>query len=364
MNYQEIPFYIWSEEENICKTICDLLGRREHTFCESSTDIHLNELLEKQDFFNCFVFHITELNAKLNGMINNTVKKNPFCPLILFSFNEISGDLYQKLMRRGITDILVFDKNNSQAILRENLLKSLNIKWKLFRRLERERDKIFKATIVTAHHEINQPLTVILNSIGLMKIEFERKKISLGSSAKFFDYIIKSTNRIQQILDQFKKIEDPKLQEYTKGVPMISLSEPINKSISLKKTKFQNQKSILIISNNPDDRISIKQMITNEIYQPVFVNDVYQALKSINNLLNKIHVIILDSEFSLVETEELMFEIKVHMLNIPVFLIGYSEKSDKVSRLIRDGAAGLIKKPFDKKQLEQMINSAENIVSV
>jgi len=105
-------------------------------------------------------------------------------------------------------------------------LKTLNQKWKTYRFFEKERKKIFDATVVTAYHEINQPLTVILNSIGLFKMEIKNNEISAEKIQKFLNFLMKSTDRIQEILEQFKQIENPELKEYSKGVPMVILNAP------------------------------------------------------------------------------------------------------------------------------------------
>ena len=83
---------------------------------------------------------------------------------------------------------------------------------------------MFDATVVTAYHELNQPLTVILNSIGLFRIEMKNQEVDSNKLQKFLGFILKGTDRIQEILDTFKAIKHPQFKEYSKGVPMVKLS--------------------------------------------------------------------------------------------------------------------------------------------
>ena len=73
----------------------------------------------------------------------------------------------------GATDIFYLsgDKDNSELLT--ELLSLLNLKWRTLRHSLKQKTKIFQATVVTINHEINQPLTVIMNAIGLLKVELK-----------------------------------------------------------------------------------------------------------------------------------------------------------------------------------------------
>ena len=104
------------------------------------------------------------------------------------------------------------------------LIQTLNHRWKIFRYLERERKKIYQATVVTAYHELNQPLTVIMNALDLFRLELKTGQLVEEKIKKNLGFILKSVKKIQEILDKMKKVEQPTLKAYTKTVPMISLN--------------------------------------------------------------------------------------------------------------------------------------------
>ena len=132
-------------------------------------------------------------------------------------------EIYRKYIRMGVTDILLLSENSNKDKIISELMNTLNHRWKIFRYLEKERTKIYHATVVTAYHEINQPLTVIMNSIDLFAIDMKRDTVTHDKIKKNLGYILKSIKRIQEILEKMKKVEQPRLKAYTKTVPMISL---------------------------------------------------------------------------------------------------------------------------------------------
>jgi hypothetical protein len=223
MNYQDIPFLIWSEEAETAKRISMLLGRQTNTLIECASPEKVYKYLDKVEYFSCNVFHYTDEKSILYDLIKASLKKRPYSAIFLFSFQEISFEKYQNFIRLGVSDILVYRGEESQVGLLECLLKTLNYKWKTFRYLQKERKKIFDATVVTAYHELNQPLTVMLNSIGLFEIEMKNQEVNAEKVQNLIGFIQKSTDRIQEVLDLLKEIKYPQLKEYSKGVPMVKL---------------------------------------------------------------------------------------------------------------------------------------------
>lgn len=223
MNYQDIPFLIWSEETETGKQIGKILDRRANTLIESSTPERVYKYLDKIDYFSCNVFHYTDEKSILYDLIKASQKKRPYSAIILFSFQDISFEKYQNFIRAGVSDVLVYRGEESQVTILDCLLKILNYKWKSFRYLQKERKKMFDATVVTAYHELNQPLTVILNSIGLFKIEMKNQEVNAEKVENLLGIIQKSMDRIQEVLDTLKEIKYPQLKEYAKGVPMVHL---------------------------------------------------------------------------------------------------------------------------------------------
>jgi hypothetical protein len=169
------------------------------------------------------VLHWAGNKGPLDDIIDFTLKKCPASPVIVFSFKKITLAEYQELIREGVADVLVYDDSVDQIVLLEGLLRTLNHRWYFHRYLERGKKKMYEATVVTAFHEINQALTVIINAIGLCKLEIEHESIDLPKLEKISDFILKGTKRIEEILNKLKRIKDPVLKEYTPGVSMVCL---------------------------------------------------------------------------------------------------------------------------------------------
>lgn len=227
MYYQDIPFLIVSKDVATGERIGSILQRKSNTYIECYDPEQILRIQDSINYFTCNVFHFNGDDDLLTEIIQSSLKRRPISPVFLFSFDEISMDIYQKYIRLGVTDILIHSKVDA-ALTFNNLVASMNHRWKIFRYMERERNKIYQATVVTAYHEINQPLTVILNSIDLFSIEMKQKLLDHDRIKKNLTFILKSVRRIQEILDKMKKVVNPRLKAYTKTVPMISLQNDVD----------------------------------------------------------------------------------------------------------------------------------------
>jgi len=223
MYYQDIPFLIWSSEKEKGKKIARILGSRANTFISGGDTDSVKDFLNKIVYFTCNIFHVEDNLDVVDELIKLSLKLRPLSAVILFSEKQITEAHYRTFIRSGVADVLIPGKDRSPKEMQEELLRSLNHRWKLFRHVERERNKIYHATVVTAYHEINQPLTVMLNTIGLFNLEMEQDDFDRTKTEKLLKFILKSIKRIQDLLQEFQSIKEPVLKEYTKGVPMIHL---------------------------------------------------------------------------------------------------------------------------------------------
>jgi signal transduction histidine kinase len=224
MYYQDIPFLIASKDIASAEKIASILHRKSNTYVEVFDPDQIIRIQDSVNYFTCNVFHYSDDDEILNEIIKTSLKKKPISPVFLFSFKEIPIETYRSYIQMGVSDIIVHT-NNADGSGFNTLINTMNHRWKIFRYLERERKKIYHATVVTAYHEINQPLTVIMNSIDLFSIEMKQNLIDHVRIRKNLSYILKSVRRIQEILDKMKKVDQPKLKAYTKTVPMISLQD-------------------------------------------------------------------------------------------------------------------------------------------
>lgn len=223
MNYQDIPFLIWAEDKKIGESIKSVLGRRLNTMVENGPVEVITDYLNKSPGFHGLVFHMGNGKSQLDDLIEVSAKRCPASAIFVFSFKPVSLPEYQNLIRTGAADVLVYDESIDQVSLLESLLRTLNLRWYQYRCMEREKKKMYDATVVTAYHEMNQALTVMINAIGLFKLEVEHESVDIPKLEKIADFILKGIHRIQEILDKLKKIKDPVLKEYTPGVAMVCL---------------------------------------------------------------------------------------------------------------------------------------------
>jgi signal transduction histidine kinase len=244
MNYQEIPFLVCTHNQDVGQSISQLLGRKANTQIKELKEQSIHEFFYDINLFSCIILHLVSDLSNIENIVKTTLRKNPLTVVIVFSFLDIPAEIYQNLIRCGASDILIPEEDEDED-MRDKLLKTLNHKWRAYRYIEREKKKIFQATVVTAYHEINQPLTVISNALGLLKMEFKAQTLNLEQLEKFIMFIKKGTDRIQEVLDQLKKIESPEYKDYTKGVPMITLDSSLKEGKKeIKESEGKSDKAI------------------------------------------------------------------------------------------------------------------------
>jgi len=90
--------------------------------------------------------------------------------------------------------------------------------------LELEKIKMFTATIVTANHEIKQPLTLINICLSAIKREIKKEELSKDNIASRVEYIEKATGDIISILDKLSSIKKPVITDYVNDMKMIDIS--------------------------------------------------------------------------------------------------------------------------------------------
>ncbi len=362
MNYQQVPFYIWSEDLTISKKIANIIGRKSNTYAEALNRKTFFGFLDSCHQFTCFVLHYKGNVAPLAEQIKAIYKKNPFFPIFLISFGNISTDEYRQLIRSGVSDVFVYDESNPVSNIQREMLKVLNLKWKGYRSLFNERRKYFKATIVTAHHEINQPLTVILNSVGLLNLELKKLGISEPTVKKYFGFIVRGANRIQNILDELKKIESPVLKEYTTGVPMLDMWNSTSvKENENRRTEKTIENGLLVIAREDQIEVKIKQAIESLGFQPIFVQNGEQATRVFNRMLNGLSAILLDIEIFSEDLDDLFFDLRVHSIHVPIIILAGSMDDPRVIKLMENGAHAVISKPLSSEELKKVLFQSTRI---
>ncbi|MGD8779687.1 MAG: response regulator [Ignavibacteria bacterium] len=91
--------------------------------------------------------------------------------------------------------------------------------------LEMEKINTFAATIVTANHEIKQPLTLINLSTTALRREVSKENISREAIEKRITYIENAAKEIMEVLEKLTSIKKPKFIDYINNLKMIDIKE-------------------------------------------------------------------------------------------------------------------------------------------
>ncbi|MBL1212627.1 MAG: response regulator [Ignavibacteriae bacterium] len=99
--------------------------------------------------------------------------------------------------------------------------------------LELEKVKTFNATVVTANHEIKQPLTLINLSTAAIRRELNKDEGAKDFLIKRVEFIEKATHDIIDILEKLSAIKKPIFIDYLNNLKMINLqSEDEKESVN------------------------------------------------------------------------------------------------------------------------------------
>lgn len=89
--------------------------------------------------------------------------------------------------------------------------------------LEIEKINTFTATVLTANHEIKQPLTLINLSIAAIKREVGKDPITPEAVMKRVHFIEDATKNIIEVLEKLNAIKKPVFTDYVNNLKMIDI---------------------------------------------------------------------------------------------------------------------------------------------
>jgi two-component system cell cycle response regulator len=89
--------------------------------------------------------------------------------------------------------------------------------------LEIEKIRTFAATVVTANHEIKQPLTLISLSVAAIRRELTKENISTDVISKRVEFIENAARDIIALLDKLGSIKKPVITPYVNNLNIIDL---------------------------------------------------------------------------------------------------------------------------------------------
>lgn len=96
--------------------------------------------------------------------------------------------------------------------------------------IEIEKIKTFAATVVTANHEIKQPLTLINLSTTAIRRELSKENSSIDVVLKRVEFIENAAKDIIKVLEKLGSIKKPVITPYVNNLNIIDLNSDTDKS--------------------------------------------------------------------------------------------------------------------------------------
>jgi DNA-binding response OmpR family regulator len=90
--------------------------------------------------------------------------------------------------------------------------------------IEIEKVNTFSATVLTANHEIKQPLTLINLSTTAIRRELSKEEMNLESIEKRVKFIETATREIINVLEKLTSIKKPVFTDYINNLKMIDIN--------------------------------------------------------------------------------------------------------------------------------------------
>lgn len=189
----------------------------------------------------------TELLIKLKS-----IEKTKEIPTIMLT-GHVDDDAKQKALENGIVEFLQKPIKPAELILRiQNVLRlkqisdNLKVKNSLLEKLnddlrianqkiveenkkniELEKKNSVFAMVVTANHELNQPLTVLSAAYDMFKLL--TKKVKFDEKPKMFlNKISDALSRIQDILKKYRTTDSIEFIDYAEKIKMVHFKEKEN----------------------------------------------------------------------------------------------------------------------------------------
>ena len=153
-----------------------------------------------------------------HNIVNNPETKN--IPVILITARSEAEGIREGL-QAGAFDYIRKPINKIELLARIHSALKLRESYKLL--IELEKANTFAATVVTANHEIKQPLTLINLSAAAIRRELNRDELQKDAILKRIGFIETAVKEINEVLEKFKTIKTPNFQPYVKDIKMVDL---------------------------------------------------------------------------------------------------------------------------------------------
>jgi DNA-binding response OmpR family regulator len=146
-------------------------------------------------------------------------------PIILVTALTDIDDVKQGL-QVGAFDYIKKPYNRAELIARINSALKFSETSKVL--LELEKINTFTATVVTANHEIKQPLTLINLSTAAINREIGKDDVNRDTISKRVEFIDNATKEIIRVLEKLSAIKNPVITDYVNDLKMVDLDKDDN----------------------------------------------------------------------------------------------------------------------------------------
>lgn len=259
-------------------------------------------------------------------------------PIILLTHTDMS-DIIQKHLISCIYDYVYKPVDADELHSRIKIVLATRDRIQVL--LKRERGNYVKATATTMHHEINQPLSVILLSAELLET---RLSSSVGEKEK--SYIKKIKDSVSSASDILYRLNLVAGEEFTPEI--IDYSDE-NIMLKLPKSDFRNK--VLVVDDNDSVRESITEILLNEDIDVLNAEDIKSGINVLSKEHQNIATVFCDMKIGKRSGMELYHKaMKLDSdLNF-VIITGYPiDKPTK--RIIRELKVPVINKPFTRRRI-------------
>jgi len=140
--------------------------------------------------------------------------------ILLTALTEI--DNLRKGLQAGAFDYIKKPFNKVELIARINSALRFSESNKLF--VELEKIKTYAATVVTANHEIKQPLTLVNLSTAAIRRELSKENVSKETVLKRVEFIENAAKDIISVLEKLGSIKKPVITNYVNDINIIDLN--------------------------------------------------------------------------------------------------------------------------------------------
>lgn len=247
-----------------------------------------------------------------------------------------------KAVRLGASDYLLKPINVEELRIRvKNTFDRIELERKL---KEAQKNLTYSATIATANHEINQPLTVIISAIDMIKMELDKMDIRNERLSDYLDLLTKSSLRIANLLRKLREISSPKIHEIPLGMNMIDIDPDEN-------LRNIQDRYVLVIEDEENLRHIINEVLDSASFKVILAATAREGIDLFRIDKHLIETVILD--FNLPDSDGLKVLEELQKIDpkVKVLLTSGFDVDESVNKALGKGALDFIRKPFNRQQI-------------